>query len=194
MQKKYQSWAFLILIKKVKAQSSPPRYVFIDTQIIQYSADKNKSKSQAFWGLFNNLKKQRLELAISEIVIFESLFGRYGKKQEEGYKYLSQFIKKAVEELTLLAAAEVGGLYIDEGFSNIKPGDQIIAATAFLEKGLILTRNYKDFPSPFFKEIEWFPTTYKIKGRYKETIDVCLYEPRYKLIVRRIKEKDKASS
>jgi len=179
--------------KKNPLSNSSPQYIFIDINIIQYSGDKNKSKSHAFFDLFDSLKKQRYELAISEIVIVESLHGFYGRQYEKAYIHLSKFIKKIVSENVLLSAAQIGGLYKDEGFQDIEMIDKIIAATAFLEKSLILTRNHKHFPPPFFECIQWFQAVFKT-GSYLNTIDVCLYEPRYKLIARRIKEKERGNS
>lgn len=185
----------MIRINKKNPQTKKlPIYIFIDSDILQYSADKNKSKSQAFIDLFDKLKKEGYDLAVSEIVIIENLHGLYGKRHKKAYAHLSKFVKKVVSENVLLAAAEIGGLYKDERFQDINIGDKIIAATAFLDKGFILTNNHKDFPPPFFESIEWFPTAFKTSGKYVSTIDVCLYKPRYELISRRIKEKGKASS
>lgn len=182
-------------INKKNLQSKKlPIYIFLDSNILQYSADKNKSKSQAFIDLFDKLKKEGYDLAVSEIVIIENLHGLYGKRHKKAYAHLSKLVKKVVSENVLLSAAEIGGLYKDEEFQDIDIGDKIIAATAFLDKGLMLTRNHKHFPPPFFESIEWFPVTFKTNGRHINTIDVCLYKPRYKLIARRIKEKEKASS
>lgn len=134
-------------------QNNSPRAIFIDTQIIQYSADKNRSKSEAFSKIFEKFKRQGYELAISEIVLVENLHGIYGIRNKKMYKHLSQFVKKIVSEDVLLFAAAISGLYKEEGSQDIRLGDKIIAATAFLEKGLILTRNHKDFPPPFFESI-----------------------------------------
>jgi hypothetical protein len=67
-----------------------------------------------------------------------------------------------------------------------------IGATAILEKGLVLTRNHKDFPSPFFtpKKFMVLPIQHK---RYTEHMDLALYEPNIELIARRINEKDNAN-
>lgn len=180
--------------KKNPQVNSLPPCIFIDSNIIQYSADKNKSKSKAFFKLFEKFKQQGYELGISEIVILESLHGLYGKQHEKAYNHLSKFVKKIVSENVLLSAAEIGGLYRDEGFQDIKMIDKIIAATAFLEKGFVLTKNHKHFPPPFFEPVSWFPITFKTNDRYVNTIDICLYKPRYKLIVRRIKEKERTTS
>lgn len=180
--------------KRYPPNNNSSRFIFVDTNIIQYSADKNKSKAKAFFNLFEKFKEQGYELAISEIVIAENLHGLYGKQYEKAYAHLSKFIKKVVAENVLLSAARIGGLYKEEGFQDIKIGDKIIAATAFLEKGFVLTRNHKDYPPPFFEPVSWFPVTFKINGKHQSTIDVCLYEPRYELIARRIREREKANS
>lgn len=180
--------------KKNPQGSSFLHCIFIDSNVIQYSADKNNSKSQAFFKLFEKFKQQGYELGISEIVILESLHGLYGKQHAKAYNHLSEFVKKIVSENVLLSAAEIGGLYRDEGFQDTEMVDKIIAATAFLEKGFVLTRNHKHFPAPFFEPISWFPITFKTNNRYVNTIDICLYKPRYKLIARRIGEKERTTS
>jgi predicted nucleic acid-binding protein len=179
--------------KKPQTEKAPV-YIFIDSNILQYSADKNKSKSKAFIDLFYKLKKEGCDIAISEIIISENLHGLYGKRHKKAYAHLSKFVKKIVSENVLLSAAEIGGLYKDEKFQDVGIGDKIIAATAFLDKGFILTGNHKHFPPPFFESIEWFPIAFKTSGKYNNTIDVCLYKPRYELITRRIKEKEKMNS
>lgn len=174
-------------------KNTSPKYIFLDSHVIQYSADKNKLKSQVFLDLFNDLKQRGFEIAISEVTLLENLHGLYGKRNKKAYEYVSKFIKRAVSEEVFLSAAEIGGLYSDEGYKDIGIGDKIIAATAFLEKGFILTRNHKDFPAPFFEPIEWIPVSFQVSGRYKNTIDLCLYAPRFKLILRRIEEKDRVN-
>ncbi|OGK55056.1 hypothetical protein A3B56_03140 [Candidatus Roizmanbacteria bacterium RIFCSPLOWO2_01_FULL_45_11] len=174
-----------------KTNTSP--LILIDSQTIQFSADKNRSKSQAFLDLFEQLKKQGYELGISEITVAENLHGLYGKSRMASYAHLSQFIKKIISENVLSSAAEIGGLYRDEGY-QIGLIDKIIAATAFLEKGFILTNNHKDFPSPFFESVEYFPVRFQISGKYPGTTDIVLYKMRYDLITRRIEEKVRANS
>jgi len=61
---------------------------------------------------------------------------------------------------TLWASGRLGCLYNDEGI-EVGVGDQIIAATAILQNSIIFTCNGRDFPPPFFKELDRKLLTYE---------------------------------
>lgn len=187
---KFRNWVYMTVKNKKLTNSTFLQSIIVDSNIIQYSADKNRSKSTAYFDLFTGLKDQSNELTISEITIAENLHALYGKKYIKAYKHISQFVKIIVAENVLLLAAKIGGLYYEEGFRDIEICDKIIAATAILEKSLVLTRNHKHFPPPFFEPFEWIQVKYKMSGKYRHTDDVCIYKPRYELIIRRIEEKN----
>lgn len=166
------------------------QYVLIDTCVIQDTGSSNHSKSEVVSNLLKELSKNDFRLAISEFTIYENLQGLWGKRAIAAKQILSAYETKEVSEGVLLLASQLQGLYHEEGFDNIQDGDKIIAATTVLENGLVLTRNHKDFPHPFFQTEKSFPLAYKM-GHYSVTIDLALYKPDIALIARRIEEKDK---
>ena len=121
----------------------------------------------------------------------ENLHGLYGKQANKAYNNLSKFVKKVVSENVLLFTAAIGGLYKDVTDQIVGLADKIIAATAFLEQGLVLTNNHKHFPALLFQDMEMFSIGFKVNNKYNQVVDVGLYQPRYELIARRIKEKNK---
>lgn len=174
--------------------STPPkpqqdnRHIFIDTCIIQFSGDKNKSKSEAVTKCLASLAAEGYLLAISEITLYENLHGLWGQQVEKAYELINSYESKVVSWKVLLFASMLGGLYHEEKRTDVDMGDKIIAATALLERGLVLTANHKDYPTPFFLTEKSFALTYKV-GHYTKTLDLILYKPDSKLILRRINER-----
>ncbi len=164
----------------------PKRYIFVDTNVIQLAGDKNKSLSDAVINVWSRFVQEGYSLAISEISLFENLQGLWGKKVEQAAKTLALFEAKEVTAKVLLFASTLGGLYQNESdiYRYIETGDKIIASTAILENGEILTRNHKDFPSPFFNQHKWIPVEYKV-NEFKRCMDLSLYKPNVPLIKRR---------
>lgn len=169
------------------------KYVFIDTCIIQATGSSNKSKSDAVIKCLNSIASEGYSLVISELSIYENLHGLWGKKANKASDLLRNYEGKVVSDKVLRMAARLGGLYREEKIEGIDSGDKIIAATAVLENGFVLTENHKDFPHPFFLTEKSLPLIYKV-GNYNKTIDVALYKPHVSLISRRIDELDKGKN
>lgn len=165
-------------------------YLFIDTCVIQDAGNNRKVFSETVINLLTDLSKEGFRVVISEFTVYENLQGLWGKRAIEASKILNSYESKAVSRDVLVVASFLQGLYREEGYENIDAGDKIIASTCILEDGLILTRNHKDFPHPFFITVRSIPLSYKIH-HYKMTVDYSLYKPNLELINRRIEEKDK---
>jgi hypothetical protein len=142
-------------------------YIFIDTCIIQDAGSSIRSKSEIVLGFLEKLVKEGFNLSISEFSIYENLQGLWGQR-----------VKQATNIL-----------YHDEKVDNVSDGDKIIAATAILENGFVLTRNHKDFPVPFFTTEKSVPLTYR-NGNHQTTLDLAIYKPNLELINRRLVEKN----
>lgn len=165
-------------------------FVFVDTCVVQFAGHKNKSKSEAVLACLDSLTYEELILCISEITLYESLHGLWGKKSEEVLLRLNTYKQKEVSSDILRFASLLGGLYHEEKIDGIDTGDKIIASTAILEKGFILTTNHKDFPHPFFLTEQSFALSYKV-GHFIKTLDLALYKPNFSLIARRIEENNR---
>lgn len=166
------------------------KYIIIDTCVIQHAGSSDKGKSEAIIGYLKKLASDGYSLAISEFTLYENLHGLWGEKATQAAVLLGSYEWKTISNRVLLMASMLGGLYKEEGFDYMSPGDKIIASTAILEQGMLLTENHRDFPSPFFITGEFIPLTFE-KSHHKRTIDLCLYRPNTPLIARRINEKDK---
>lgn len=164
-------------------------YLLIDTCVIQTAGSKEKSKSEAVIRALGEIAKS-YRLAISEFTIYENMNGLMGEKAKEAIKLLDTYESKLVSDRVLLMASLLGGLYHDEKYDGVDAGDKIIAATAILEGGFVLTENHKDYPHPFFLTEKSISLTYITAGKYNKTIDLAIYKPDRNLIERRIKASD----
>ena len=164
-------------------------YLFIDTCVIQAAGSKEKLKSEIVISELEKIAKD-YSLAISEFTLYENLHGLWGKRRSDAAKLLRIYERKVVSDKVLLIASLLGGLYHDENLEGIDVGDKIIAATAILENGFVLTENHKDFPHPFFLTERSIPLTCLTAGKYSKTIDLAIYRPDHNLIKRRINEAD----
>lgn len=165
-------------------------YIFLDTCVLQAAASSEKAKSEKVLDCLKELTHQKYRLAISEFTFYENLHGLWGEKAQKAVTLLHSYEKKVVSDKVLIVASFLGGLYVDVKSDGPNAGDKIIAATAILENGFVLTENHRDFPHPFFLTEKSITLTYTKAGRYKKTIDLALYKPNVDLIGRRIQEKD----
>lgn len=170
------------------------KYIIIDTCVIQAAGHKKQTdKSKSIAICLEGLSKRDYNLAISEITAYKNLQGLWGRRAKEAVKLLQAFESKEVNRDVLLLGAMLGGLYHDEQVS-VSVGDTIIAATAVLLGGFVLTENQRDFPPPFFTQLEWLPIHYvDQQARRDKTIDLGLLKPNIELIGRRIHERENES-
>ncbi len=128
--------------------------VILDTNIIQYSANKKFGKE--ITDFLDELKKRGFELAISDISYSELLANLSQAKEEAGLKLLRSFKKIEVGTTFLHAAARTCTIYNQQrkieqkSKSEASVADLIIAATAILTGSLIITANINDFPKAIF--------------------------------------------
>lgn len=164
------------------------KYLLLDTNIIQYAGNKNKALSKSVRERLLSLEKSGYSIVISQYSVFENLQGLWGNKAEEATALLAKFEQKIVSKEVLVLASILGGLYGRENdLKGISEGDKIIAATAMLTNALVLTRNHRDFPIPFFIQEEFFTLDYT-DGNRKKLLDLGLYKPNTKIINSKVAE------
>jgi predicted nucleic acid-binding protein len=168
------------------------KVIIIDTCVVQYLGKNNHPIAKVITDCLRLLKNEGFGLAISEITLVENLHGLWGDKEDKAFNLLLLYEWKRITQSVLTWAAWLGGLYHDEKIDGIDIGDKIIAATAVVETGFILTANHKDYPHPFFVTEKAFALPYKV-GHFTKTIDVVLYKPNLELIMRRYTEKEMES-
>lgn len=158
------------------------QYIILDTCIIQYLATKHL-KNDLLW-YFTQLIRDNIDLAISEISVYE-IFCEAGKsKKEEIHKILKDISKRfSVDKKVLMMAAALFSMYSRNKISKeqISTADRIIAATSVLSGFFILTGNINDFPRPYFIEVDIKKIFYKKKN--KDLMQVLyLLKPDYVVI------------
>lgn len=172
-------------------KATPKQNIILDSNIIQYTADK--FASQVFVQYLSDLLKRGFGLAISDISIFELLKGAYVKKENEMLQLLSIFIRYYLVDRVLVAAAQLETLYKLDGIDpkQIEAGDKLIGSTAILTGSLILTANARDFPSQYFPEVERKPLMYSIKNKnnFSKCILVTLLNPDINMISQKFSER-----
>lgn len=165
-----------------------PQLIILDSNIIQYTAQPKSA--DAFNVYIVDLVSRGFEFAISAITIYELLKGANKKTKEKMVKLLKQFTKFELPENVLETAAELESVYKVENIQpkEIEDADKIIGATALLSYALILTANARDFPAPYFKEIERKIITFEEKRERTKTIVIYLLKPEATIIEKHIQE------
>src|SRR5437016_8344897 len=135
---------------QVPNKNTTNQYVIVDTCILIYAGSKQRSQSEAVINCLEEIAVSGYKLAISDFTIYEYLRGLWGKEAEQVAEAIKRYETKIVSSQVLELASLLHGLYHDEGIDNLSDGDKIIAATAILENSFVLTRNHRDFPTPFF--------------------------------------------
>ena len=162
--------------------------VLLDTNIIQYSA--SKASATSFIDFLIEIHKIGLSLAVSEYSRFELIRGAKVSTEKELLETFEKFKFYSISTEVLYASARIETLYRMEKImcEKISDGDKIIAATSILLNAPIITANGRDFPWPYFKEINRTPIVYSEKNISK-VILVSTFQPDINYIVQRFQER-----
>lgn len=172
------------------------RYVILDTCVLEKAYNGPLDRGNKIFKYFKELENEGFSLAMSEYTGYENLFGLWGEKLSKAALILDTYEQKEVTKRVLFFAAQLGGLYKSISVNVKNCGDLIIAATAFLEKGFVLTNNLRDFPCPYFLQNKWVAISTEQKdasGKVwcTETLDLVLFEPNTKRILQDLHNKNK---
>lgn len=162
---------------------TPTQNILLDTNIIQYTG--NAPTVNEFLSYLIELQGRNFGLAISDISVFEILRNTTIKQEQEIFALLKIFYRYFLSAEVLIASSRLSTLYREHcKGDNIDYGDILIASTSILTNSLILTRNRKDFPWPFFIEAE-VKTLYISKSLgHTDGYTICLLQPNYEAIYR----------
>jgi len=130
-------------------------------------------------------------MAISDVSVHEILRNTTKKQENEIFKFLKNFNRYFISEQVLIGSAQLYTLFRNDKMlkSNIDMGDIIIATTSILTNSLILTRNRRDFPWPFFSEAE-VRTIYFVKSPgHTGAYTIALLRPELNTILSRFNTK-----
>lgn len=167
----------------------PRQYILLDTNILQYLA--NKHISEKLIPFITTLLDLNFELALSEISICESLSGVTLDQEKRALDTLAMFQRYLVDQTILLGAARLQNIYKTEKIPDgkINLADRVIAATSIIGGFLILTADINDFPRPLFKEIHEEKIIYRKKNKSNLMV-IQLLEPNIPLIKHRLNERE----
>ena len=159
--------------------------LLLDTQIIQYAV-KESSYSVEISKLLRKLSKS-YAIGISEFTKFEIYRGLNPQRVQGTKKLVDSFKSTEVDKSVIKIAAALFSLYkatppLRGHYSDIKDGDYILAASAFVFNSFLLSSDYDDFPRPFFNEKNKHSVEYLAKkGRGTQKIYVYELEPDIKV-------------
>lgn len=170
-------------------QEQPKQYILLDSNIVQYAADKFASVEIVPY--LQELMNRGFGLAISDITIYELLKGANVKKENEMLQTLNLFQTYFVTQQVLLAAARLETIYKIEGIlpNQIEEGDKFIAATSILTGSLIITANIRDFPWPYFQEVERKIAVYSEKRKRSKCVMLAILNPDIQMVNQRFSER-----
>jgi predicted nucleic acid-binding protein len=130
------------------------RYILLDTNII--SSFSNENLGEKILLILREAVGYGYGIAISDLTYFELLNEASPEKEAKMVSTLNGVTRFYIKRDILIAAAHLGSFYKEHGLSpdQFDPGDKIIASTAVLHNCIIFTLNGRDFPQPFFREID----------------------------------------
>lgn len=181
------------------AEATKAITVIVDTCVISQLNSNSKKLSDNLALYLEDLSKRGYELTLSTITGYEILQNLFGEKEDKTVRLLDQYQQKEITTEVLYWAAKLRSLYKEIGHEITKKGgDSIIAATAFLLDGRVLTINCRDYPYPFFTQVEHKALEYEItRGDndvwYTKTIDITLFRPDKVAIFKQFDASEKAS-
>jgi len=170
--------------------NQPPKIqVILDTNIIKKILDRYSVK--VFAEYLSNLVQRNGTFVISDFTSFELIRGANLVTEGNVFPLINFITRLNVTTQVLLAAARLETLYkIDEiQPAGIEIGDKLIAATAILNSALILTANGRDFPWPYFQEVERKIIEYEDKNKRTKCIPVSLLLPDFRIVAKRFNER-----
>lgn len=166
-----------------KSINKNQRYILLDTNII--SSFSNESLGEKIISVIKEVVAFGYGLAISDITYYELLNEASIDKEQKMIAVLNGLTRYYVKQDILIAAAHLGSFYKEHNLpmTQFDSGDRIIAATALLHNCLIYTTNGRDYPQPFFKEIERRMLDYQSK-EWPVCVPTYFIEPQVDYIVK----------
>lgn len=130
------------------------RYILLDTNII--SSFSNESLGAKIIEVLKEIVSFDYGIAVSDLTYFELLNEASIEKEQKMITALNGVTRFYVKRDILIAAAHLGSFYKEHKFpmTQFDACDKVIAATAIVRNCLLYTINGRDYPPPFFKEIE----------------------------------------
>lgn len=130
------------------------KYILLDTNII--SSFSNENLGEKIIEVLKEVVSLGYGIAVSDLTYFELLNEAAVEKEQKMINTLNGVTRFYVKKDILIAAAHLASLYKEHKFpmTQFDACDKIIGATAVLRNCILYTINGRDYPQPFFKEIE----------------------------------------
>lgn len=152
--------------QKMKKTNKTLRYIILDTNIWQHLG--NETLYPSIIEVLKDAISKNYGISLSQFSILELVDNANVEKEAKRLQVIKGVKQFRVKQNVLLVAGHLGSLYKEDGISDSQQpekGDKIIGATAIANNCLIYTTNGKDFPPPYFKEINRHFLQYKKNGR-----------------------------
>ncbi len=161
----------------------PLRNIILDTNVFDLLS--NKELEPKFIALLREAVGLGYGIVICDIVLFELLQEASMDKELWIMQQLSDVPSLPLTQEVMFAAAHVASLYKEEGLElkQFAIGDRIIAGTSVMNNALILTKNGRDFPEPFFKELDRRHVDYE-NGSVQACVYLYFKEPQLDVITK----------
>jgi len=168
---------------------APKQKIILDTNVFSDLNDKHIGIPLTEY--LNDLISRGFDFAFSDISSYELLRGLSIEREQKIIKLLSSYYRYYVTSEILIVSAQLDNLMKMEKIevNKIDHGDKIIATTAILTGSLLLTANVRDFPWPFFHEVEYRPIFYQDGDKKTKCHAVSLLRPDFDLIKRHFEER-----
>lgn len=158
------------------------RYIILDTNIL--SSFSNADLGNKIIDILREVVGYGYGIAISDITIYELVNESSFQKELQMTNTFAGISRYFCKRTELTAAARMAAFYKDHGLhmTQFEVGDRIIAGTSVVNNCIIFTLNGRDFPQPFFKEIERRMIDYTSK-EYPVCVPAYFMEPQIDYII-----------
>lgn len=168
--------------KQTEKKEAAAPVILLDNNILQKFLKKETSVH--FQGLLQDIEKIGATLAISEIVLYESLKAIAFDDRKSGavFEFINKYLTRyLVDDHLLMQAAKIHEIYgsdrdTKQRRDGISSEDIIIGTTAMMLGAYVLTCDSNDFPIPFFKESDRQVIYYQ-EGNKRKYVVMYLLEP-----------------
>lgn len=132
----------------------PARNIILDTNV--FSLLSNANLRPKFLDLLKEVVGLGYGIVICDIVLLELIQEASLEREIQIMNELGGVASLPITQEVIYASAHIASMYKDVGLElkQFSTGDRIIAGTAVMNNALILTLNGRDFPEPFFKELD----------------------------------------
>lgn len=153
------------------------RNILLDTNIVSFI--ENEEKRERIISILKEAVELGYGIAVSELVYFELLNEASIEKEYTIFTNLDGVPRFSISKKVAIVAGRLGSFYKESGIDpkQIESGDRIMAATSVLNNCVIFTANIRDFPAPFFKEMNRINLECKGKGGYMTHCYLYFIEP-----------------